>query len=211
MITKITSASIKKAFLWISFALVAILVGLYPLIYYLVDMRNKGLLAAKQDLIHDPLWYTLFYIHITFGGVALLIGWQQFSSKLRLRFTNAHRRLGKAYVAAVFLSGGAGLYIACFAEGELISQLGFGFLAVLWLCSNVIAYTAILQGRVNKHEKWMIRNYALTFAAVTLRIYLPVMTSVLKIDEGFAYHLVSWLSWVPNLIFAQYIIQRKFS
>jgi hypothetical protein len=67
---------------WIPFAFFAIAIGLYPLTYYFVDMHNKGLFSSKpKELLDNRVWYTAFYIHITFGGIAMLTGWTQFSKK----------------------------------------------------------------------------------------------------------------------------------
>ena len=102
---------------WIPFAFFAIAIGLYPLVYYFFDMHNKGLYQTKPlDLINNPVWHTVFYIHITFGGIAMLTGWTQFSQRLRNRYLNIHRAIGKVYVVAVILSSCAGLYIAFFCH-----------------------------------------------------------------------------------------------
>jgi len=53
----------------------------------------------------------------------------------------------------------------------------------------------------------MIRNFALTLAAVTLRIYMPVMLAVLHWPFPRTYITVSWLSWVPNLLVAEWMIR----
>jgi hypothetical protein len=195
---------------WIPFAFFAITVGFYPLAYYLVDMHNKGILQSKpQELINNVVWHTAFYIHITFGGIALLTGWTQFSKRLRGKYLAAHRVTGKIYVVSVLLSSCAGLYIAFFATGGMISVTGFGTLALLWLFTDVKAYTSIRSLDINEHQKWMIRNYALTFAAVTLRIYLPLLIAFV-FNGNFipAYHVVSWLCWVPNIIVAEIIISQ---
>jgi hypothetical protein len=48
----------------------------------------------------------------------------------------------------------------------------------------------------------MVRNFALTFAAVTLRLWLP--GSVLSgVPFEVAYPIVAWLCWVPNLVVAE--------
>lgn len=48
----------------------------------------------------------------------------------------------------------------------------------------------------------MGRNVALTFAAVTLRLYLgPLMA--LGVPFELAYPAVAWLCWVPNLVVAE--------
>jgi uncharacterized membrane protein len=194
---------------WVPFGLLAIGIGLYPSIYYLTDMSHTGLLQGKSPAIKNNLvWHTLFYVHITFGGIALLTGWTQFSSRLRARYLSRHRLVGKIYVAAVLLSSCAGFYIALFATGGIISILGFGSLALIWLYTDIMAYTHIRHLNIPEHKKWMIRNYALTFAAVTLRIYLPLMTPFLfHGDFMAAYRTIAWLCWVPNLAIAELIIK----
>jgi len=57
------------------------------------------------------------------------------------------------------------------------------------------------------HRRWMIRNYSLTFAAVTLRLYLP-LAFLLGIPFELSYPLVAWLCWVPNLVAAEYLVSR---
>jgi uncharacterized membrane protein len=196
---------------WVPFALLAAGIGLYPSIYYLKDMSHTGFLQGKPFAVKNSLvWHTLFYVHITFGGIALLIGWTQFSSKLRARYLSIHRRVGKVYVVAVLCSSCAGFYIALFATGGIISILGFGSLALIWLYTDIMAYSHIRRLNIPEHKKWMIRNYALTFAAVTLRIYLPLMVPfVFHGDFIAAYRTISWLCWVPNLVVAELIIHRN--
>jgi hypothetical protein len=53
----------------------------------------------------------------------------------------------------------------------------------------------------------MIRSYALTFAAVTLRIWLP-LGQVLHFDFVEAYRVIAWLCWVPNLLAAEWILNN---
>ncbi len=118
--------------------------------------------------------------------------------------------VGKIYVGSVMLSGLAGLYIAFFSSGGIICVLGFGALAVAWLITITKAYTTILKRNIKDHENWMIRNYALTFAAVTLRIYLPLLQFVIFHGDFIpAYRIVSWLAWVPNLIIAEIIVNKR--
>jgi uncharacterized membrane protein len=195
---------------WVPFAFFAIAIGLYPLSYYIVDMRSGGLLHSKpKELLATSFYIPVFYIHITFGGVALLTGWSQFSKRLRDRNLRLHRLLGKIYVGSVMLSSIAGLFIAFFASGGIASVLGFGALALLWLLSVVKAYTSILKKDIRQHESWMIRNYALAFAAVTLRVYLPFSQAVLHADFLTSYRIISWLCWLPNLLIAQMIVRKR--
>ena len=117
---------------WIPFAFFAIAIGLYPLVYYFIDMHGKGLWSSKtKELLENVVWHTAFYIHITFGGIALLISWTQFSKNLRNRYLNTHRTIGKVYVGSVMLSSIAGLYVALFATGGIVCTSGFGSLALI--------------------------------------------------------------------------------
>jgi hypothetical protein len=51
----------------------------------------------------------------------------------------------------------------------------------------------------------MIRSYALTLAAMMLRLYVPSAV-VAGIPFESAYPLISWLCWVPNLIVAEWYV-----
>ena len=53
----------------------------------------------------------------------------------------------------------------------------------------------------------MIHNFALTFAAVTLRIYVPAAI-VAGVAFATAYPVIAWLCWVPNLLIAAWIARR---
>jgi hypothetical protein len=55
----------------------------------------------------------------------------------------------------------------------------------------------------------VIRNFALTLAAVTLRMYLPLMLFLLHWSFRTSYITVSWLCWVPNLLVAEWIVRRQ--
>ncbi len=199
----------KKYFLWFVFAFLAIGVGLYPFLYFLVDM-SQGLLGSKSpELLASSLWNTAFRLHIFLGGLSLLTGWSQFNSKLRNKRLRLHRTLGKIYVLSVLISGTAGLYIAFYATGGQVAQWGFGFLAIAWLSTTYMAFTKIKALDIESHQQWMIRSYATAFAAVMLRIYLPFMQSGLGMEFIDAYRIVAWLCWVPNLLVAELIVRRK--
>jgi uncharacterized membrane protein len=196
----------KKA-LWILFATFAIIIGLYPTLYFVFD-KKFGLLNSKSDeLLNSIFWNSGFYIHIVLGGLALLIGWIQFSSKMRAKRIILHRQIGKVYVISSLLSGLASLYVAFYSTGGPIASLGFACLGVLWFYTTLRAYLDIKKGMTDSHEKMMIYSYALCFAAVTLRIWLPILVILLNAFTP-AYRIVAWLCWVPNLLVAFLIVKR---
>jgi hypothetical protein len=54
----------------------------------------------------------------------------------------------------------------------------------------------------------MIRSYALTFAAVTLRIWLPLFQNGFGMEFISAYVIIAWLCWVPNLLWAEWYVRQ---
>ncbi|WP_456460669.1 DUF2306 domain-containing protein [Reichenbachiella sp.] len=194
---------------WVIFGVFSVLVGVYPVLYGLVDM-SQGFLGGKTDeLLNSSVWNWLFYQHISMGAISMLTGWTQFSKKLRAKNINLHRTLGKIYVFSVLLSGSAGLYLSFFATGGIIAVFGFGTMAVLWLSTTVMAFLTIKRGEVAAHQNWMIRSYALCWAAVTLRLWLPGLQAFGGMEFISAYLLVSWLCWVPNLAVAEMFFIRS--
>ena len=190
------------------FLFFAISIGLYPFFYFLFDMSN-GLMSSKSaQLLGNRLWQVGFYTHITLGGLALLSGCTQFLSGLRQKRLFLHRNLGKVYVAAVMLSGTAGLGIAFAASGGVWAQMGFAALGFLWLYTTAKAFLAIKKRDIAEHQNWMTRSYALCFGAVTLRLWMPLFLGALGMSFDFAYPIIAWISWVPNLLVAEWIIRR---
>lgn len=196
-----------KKSIWILFALSCMMIGVYPLIYFIVD-RKFGLLSSKsEELLSSLPWNVAFYCHIVLGGIALLIGWIQFSKKIRQKHMDKHRLIGKIYAYTVLISGISGFVIAQSATGGLNCRIGFSLSAITWVSTTIIALIAIKSGNVQKHQQFMMYSYAVCFSAVTLRIWLPLLTGLL---DGFipAYRVVAWLSWVPNLFIAHFMANK---
>jgi uncharacterized membrane protein len=148
----------------------------------------------------------MLLMHVLGGTIALLLGPWQFRQAIRNRHLQIHRWMGRLYLTAVLCGGVGGLYMASLAYGGLSARVGFGTLAVLWLTSGGMAYRRIRQKNVATHRRWMIRNYSLTFAAVTLRLWLPLLNEVIGYEFKDAYITVAWLCWVPNLLAAEIFI-----
>ncbi len=146
-------------------------------------------------------------LHIFASVTALLVGPWQFSPRLRQAKIGLHRWMGRIYLGVGVLLGGlSGLYMSQFAFGGLAAKLGFAALAVCWLFTGLRAFLAIRSGAVAEHQNWMVRNFSLTCAAVTLRLYLPMFIAV-GMDFAAAYPIIAWLCWVPNLLGAGWVYQ----
>lgn len=187
--------------------LFAIIVGLYPILYFVLD-RRFALLATKSDeLLINLYWNIGFYAHIISGGLALLIGWIQFNANIRRNNPAFHKLMGKIYIIAVLFSSTGAFYIGFFATGGPVASLGFILLAIIWFVTTIMAYNNIRNGQIEKHKKLMIYSYAACFAAVTLRIWFPLLMLLIG-DYNTAYVMAAWLCWLPNLLVAHFISRR---
>ncbi len=147
------------------------------------------------------------FIHVAGSVVALALGSLQFIPRLRRGTNPPHRGTGRVYVIGCLVGALAGLVLAPGSSAGPIASVGFGGLALVWIAANILGWRAAVQGRLADHRRWMIRSWALTLAAVTLRIYLPM---VMILDLPFVpwYRAISFLAWVPNLIAAELWLRR---
>ncbi len=134
-----------------------------PALFEEVKRRFVGLAAAKD--IRRPREGVL-------GAVTLVIGPLQFLVGFRARFPRSHRYLGRTYAVAVVIGSIAGLVAARMSTSGIPAQIGFVLLALAWLFTMWKGYRAARARCFADHRIWMIRNYALTFAAVLLRVFL---------------------------------------
>ena len=148
-------------------------------------------------------------VHAGFAATALLIGGFQFVGAIRRRWPRVHRWIGTIYVCACLAGGAAGLVLAFGSTTGPISTAGFGTLAVLWIGTTGQAWRLARARDFSRHERWMVRSFALTLAAVTLRLYLPI-SMMLKLDGDTAYRAISFLCWVPNLAIAELLLAGGF-
>jgi hypothetical protein len=108
----------------------------------------------------------------------------------------------------VCVSGLAAVSISPQTSTGWIAGLGFGSLGVVWLYVTLQAYKSIRKRNVRGHQCMMVYSYSACCAAVTLRLWLPLLLGVLRLDFAIAYPIVAWLCWVPNLLVAYSINSR---
>lgn len=195
-------------FLLISFIAIALASSFYAWTFGLVP-EIRGLFNTKPDWLLQSSWYIpVFLVHVFLAGIAMLAGSTQFVTHNSNKLLSFHRFLGKVYFFTTVPSGLTGLLIAFFATGSWFSKGGFITLAIGWIGCTLIGLFFIRNKKINEHREWMIRSYAFCLAFVTFRIYLGLGEVFgLKFDDYYSY--LSFLSWIPNLIFAEYLIKRK--
>jgi uncharacterized membrane protein len=173
-----------------------------------VSYRYLGAAEDVPSEIQANRFFTPWLaIHAAGAATALLLGPAQFMPRLRMRYRRVHRWSGRVYVLGCVVGALSGLLLAAGASTGALTSAGFGALAIAWLATTSLAWYRAVQGRIVEHRMWMIRSFALTLAAVTLRLYLP-MAEILQLPEMASYQAISFLCWMPNLVIAEVYLRR---
>ncbi len=171
---------------------------------------DTGFLAVKQEYIHIKVWRTAFYIHVFSSILTLLAGFTQFSTYILKEHKRLHRLMGRIYVVAVlFVNFPSGMILAFYANGHLPSKIAFIILDSLWFWFTLKAFIEIRKGNIKAHKRFMIRSYALTFSAITLRTWKLILSTLFVIDPTTLYMIDAWMGFVPNLLLAEWLIRKK--
>jgi uncharacterized membrane protein len=173
---------------------------------------TTAFLKIKQWIIHNRLWKSAFYVHVFTSSFCLLAGFTQFSEHWLKHYPLLHRSMGIGYVVVIlFLAGPSGLIMSVYANGGPLSQLAFILLSVLWILFTYLGYHYARKGDIGRHRQFMIRSFALTLSALTLRAWKFGIVLFFRPQPMDLYMLVAWLGWIPNLLFAEWYIRKWYS
>lgn len=188
---------------------IATFLMLRMIIDYSAFHDDTHFLRFKQDYIHNPVWKTAFYVHVFTSILALMAGFTQFSAGFLRDHRSLHRVIGRFYAVIILLINfPAGMILAVNANGLLPSRIAFALLDCLWFLFTAKAVLAARQGRIKEHKQYMIRSYALTFSAITLRSWKMVLAATVHPDPLSLYMIDAWMGFVPNLLVAEWLIRR---
>jgi len=197
------------------FVLLTLLAVLFGLVLYwhnsvfVFDGPDNGFLLTKTEAVRYSVYLPAFYIHIVTGSIVLITGVFQLSKRIRARYPAWHRTAGKVYVFVILIfTAPSGLVMSVYANGGLAAGIGFALLAVLWWFFTWKGYQHAIHKQLDVHREFMLRSYALTFAAVTLRLY-SFFFALAGFRGESIYILIAWLSWVPSLIVMEIYLRQK--
>lgn len=199
--------------IWIAGLLLAIYLMVELSLPYTALRKNVDFLLTKQRVYHIGYWRISFYIHVFTSVLVLPAGFTQFSRYFLYRQPAWHRKAGLVYVSAVLLlAAPTGFLMALHANGGLPARISFVLLSLSWFFITLRALLLAKQRLFEKHANWMLRSYALTLSAIALRTYAWLF-DVLNIHMAprNVYILIAWLSWVPNLLLAEWLIKKGFN
>lgn len=160
-----------------------------------------------ENIGKNAMRHPWLVLHAGLAATALLLGPFQFIARLRAAQPKVHRWMGRIYVAGCLGAGLAGLPLAFGTDAGPIATAGFASLDVIWIFCTAQALRLAMTGRYAEHRRWMIRSFALTFAAVTLRLQLPI-APMMGYPFMYGYRAASWMAWVPNLLIAELYLRQ---
>ncbi|MBV9241044.1 MAG: DUF2306 domain-containing protein [Acidobacteria bacterium] len=179
-------------------------------VVYIPYNTDVGFLRIKQDYIDLDVWRTAFFVHVYMSIWVLLAGFTQFSERIRDYRPRLHRTLGYLYaIDVIFITGPAGLIMGFYANGGITSKTAFVTLAIGWVTATGLAVKKAKDGDYVAHRDWMIRSYALTLSALTLRAWKWGINNSFDFPPMDVYRAVAWLGWVPNILLAECLIRMK--
>jgi hypothetical protein len=175
---------------------------------YMTFERAINFLGTKSDAVLDRTYFMVaFYIHITSSVLAIGGGIFQFFPAILRGYPKVHIFTGKIYIASILLlAAPSGLIIAAFANGGLASKVGFSLQCLVWWATTYAAWQEIMRRNWEGHAAMMLRSYAVTLAAMSLRTESYALVYFFGTKPMETYLTVTWLSWVGNLFLVEILI-----
>lgn len=205
---------------WQAMALAAFVTAAYT--FYFIFASPRGYSDYPLSEIQRRLLGNVLGVaHVWGGGSAMALGPFQFLSSLRrtgksslpeeqqadTTRNSAHSWLGRVYNLCVIAAGIGSLDIVKRSDLYDFGRWGFLALGAAWTVTAVLGWLAMVWGDkpdIQRHKRWMRRNFALTYAAVMLRWQLPLLIYS-RLELKFALSITGWSCWVPNVLFVDLI------
>ncbi|MBE1875475.1 DUF2306 domain-containing protein [Myceligenerans sp. TRM 65318] len=205
---------------WVWLALTSVAIAVFAPLPYLTNslssLAGEGGGLAGNYVSRPAGIQAALYVHMVAGGIALGLSPLQLIARVRARVPRLHRVVGRVVILAMVVGGLSGMVLATVNAAGAVGTAGFGLLGALWVVFPVLGFLAIRRGDVATHRRWMVRGFALTYAAVMLRLWLGVLMGaqgLAGVPDGVAferaYAIVPFLCWVPNLVVAEWYLRRR--
>ncbi len=178
-------------------------------VQYIPIRIDVAFLNVKEEVAPLLHYQIAFFSHVFTSIFVLILGIPQFSLWVRRRYANLHKLFGKFYILLILaIASPSGLVMAYYANGGFWSIVSFCLQAVLWFFYTWKAYKAIRRKDWLKHENFMLRSYAMTLSAISLRLFKWIIVSTLELPPMDTYRIVSW-AWVVNILAVEIYIKYK--
>ncbi|KAF1724547.1 DUF2306 domain-containing protein [Pseudoxanthomonas japonensis] len=166
------------------------------------------LLAAYGKYRHlDSAAYGMFmtrrgwlWLHLAGGLTTVLLGPVQFLTQWRLRQPRLHRLTGRIYLVGMLVAATGAIGLIATSPAPFAIRAAFAATALAWLTTALTGLAAILRGAVERHRRWMVRNYAVTLAPIIFRLSLPLAIAGGLAPSPALIATLLWCSWIVPLL-----------
>lgn len=192
-------------YLYLCYLMVSICLQYFPW------QDDQNFLLLKQDVVHTQPWRFAFQVHVITSSLILIAGFTQFFRVFRNRFPKVHRLSGWVYIITLFAFAlPSGFILALSAVGGWLTKLCFIILSLLWAITSFLAIKNAIQHNWILHRNWMIRSFALSLSALSLRTWKIALYEIQPYFDFLTpvhiYQIEAWLGWTINLLIAEIII-----
>ncbi|MBZ5613504.1 MAG: DUF2306 domain-containing protein [Acidobacteriia bacterium] len=172
---------------------------------YVLATRDRTLLDPhsflRQRYAAIP-W--LMLAHGVPGAMALFLGVFQFSSRLRQRYLQVHRVLGRIYVGCVAVSAPVAIAVAI-ARPIMTLTPAATIQALGWLMTTATGLYCVRTGRIQQHREWMMRSYPFAMVFVVVRAILAIPAIARMGELGIAtvvWSVIATACFLPSFVIA---------
>ena len=198
----------------------AMLFGLYILAFYAVPLF-KGTMSKWNEVLpnlYNPETQSATIgigVHFAAGGIILVLGCIQLMNKVRMRYPNLHRWLGRVYVFSSMAAAVGGL-IFIFVNGTVggtVMNVGFSLYGILMFLAAVETIRHARAKRFEQHRAWAIRLFALAIGSWLYRMdygFWMLFTDGLWVNNflGPFDKFMDFFFYLPNLLVAEVFIGK---
>ncbi len=151
-------------------------------------------------------------LHIVSVSIFCVVGAFQFSPGLRRKHPQWHRIAGRVLVPFGLVAALSGIWMAstyAIVPADNLLLHVFRLLAGSGMAvALVLGYAAVRQGKIEGHQAWMRRGYAIGQGAGT-QAFLLILPSTLGVLDDMTRALLMGAAWLINLGVAEWLIRRR--
>ena len=185
-----------KHALWIVFGLMTVFV-LFTRDRALLD--RTSFLRQRYSVIP---W--LMLAHGIPGVLALLLGVFQFSSRLRHRYLQLHRVMGRIYVGCVAISAPVAIAVSISLPTITLTMASV-IQASGWLVTTATGLYCVRTGRIQQHREWMMRSYPFAMVFIVVRAIVAIPAIARMGELGLAtvvWSVIATACFLPSFVIA---------
>jgi hypothetical protein len=143
-------------------------------------------------------------LHVTLGGIFLLLAPLQFSARIRSRHPRFHRWSGLFLVACAIPSALlVTIYGVRYPHGGAVEASATAVFGTFFLFAITRAVIAIRRRDIARHREWMIRAFAVAIGVETIRLFGPMLLILHPTSIAEMIGVSFWLGWSVTVAAAE--------